>query len=204
MEDNNSGLRKALNWVVDIDPPAIAASVASERKKDPSLTNHALARNAFSGAQWKATLAGVLTGLPTNPWVAVPAATVDVAITLKTELSAVARAAIIYDPDFFEEEGAKWELLVPVFGINVVSQFARELGVRGGMGLTRAAIRKYLSKETLKIFRKVMFKYFGMKVTQKAVITKTLPIIGGLIGGVWNFFEVRRVRNRTFKFLGVK
>ena len=142
--------------------------------------------------------------MPTNPWVAVPAATVDVAITLKTELSAVARAAIIYDPDFFEEEGAKWELLVPVFGINVVSQFARELGVRGGMGLTRAAIRKYLSKETLKIFRKVMFKYFGMKVTQKAVITKTLPIIGGLIGGVWNFFEVRRVRNRTFKFLGVK
>ena len=204
MEKNNSALMKVLNWVIDVDPPAIAASVAAEREKDGTVSNHVLARRAFSRSQWKATLAGVISGLPANPWVAVPAATTDIAITLKTEITAVARTAIIYDPDFFEEEGTKWELLVPVFGIHVVSQFARELGIRGGMGLSRVAIRKYLSKETLKLFKRVMLKYFGMKVTQKAVITKTLPIIGGLIGGVWNFLEVRRIRRRTMKFLDVR
>jgi len=204
MPEDNTALMKVLEWVVDIDPPAIAASVASEREKDSALTNLTLARKAFSRAQWKATAAGVLTGLPANPWVAVPAATTDVAITLKTEIKAVAWTAIIYDPDFFEDEDAKWELLIPVFGMNVVSQFARELGVRGGMGLTRAAIKKYLSKEALKVFKKVMLKYFGMKVTQKGLVTKTLPIVGGIIGGIWNYIEVTRIRKRTFKYFEIK
>lgn len=139
-------------------------------------------------------------GLPANPWVAVPTATADVAVTLKTEVTAAARTAVIYDDRFFEDEDAQWELLIPVFGLNVSSQFARELGIRGGMGVTRAAIKKYLSKETLKQFKKIMLKYFGIKVTQKGIITKTLPIVGGLIGGGWNYIEVGRIRGRTIKY----
>jgi hypothetical protein len=80
------------------------------------------------------------------------------------------------------------------------SQFARELGIRGGMGVTRAAIREYLSKQTLKAFQKIMLKYFGIKVTQKAVITKTVPIIGGLIGGLWNYIEVNQIKSRTISY----
>lgn len=86
--------------------------------------------------------------------------------------------------------------------MNASSQLLREMGVRGGMGVTRAAIKKYLSKETLKAFKKIMLKYFGLKVTQKGIITKTLPIIGGLIGGVWNYIEVGRVKKRSIKYFG--
>lgn len=200
MSDENKALMKALEWVVDIDPPAIAASVAAERNKNPEISNKKLASKAFSQARWKATTAGIMTGLPANPWIAVPAATTDVAITLRTEVYAAARTAIIYDETFFDDEDAKWELLIPVFGLNVGSQFARELGIRGGMGVTRAAIKKYLSKETLKAFQKIMLKYFGIKVTQKGVITKTVPIVGGLIGGGWNYIEVGRIRNRTISY----
>ncbi|MEC4748102.1 hypothetical protein [Methylomicrobium sp. Wu6] len=200
MADENKALMKALEWVVDIDPPAIVASVAAERNKHPGLTNKQLACKAFSQARWKATSAGVVTGLPANPWVALPAATTDVAVTLRTEVYAAARTAIIFDESFFDYEDAKWELLIPVFGLNVGSQFARELGIRGGMGVTRAAIRKYLSKETLKAFQKIMLKYFGIKVTQKGVITKTVPIIGGLIGGGWNYIEVGRIKSRTILY----
>lgn len=85
-------------------------------------------------------------------------------------------------------------------GLNVGSQFLRELGIRGGMGVTRAAIKKYLSKETLKKFKKIMLKYFGKKVTQKGVITKTLPIVGGVIGGAWNYWEVTVIRKRTISY----
>jgi hypothetical protein len=119
---------------------------------------------------------------------------------LKTEVYAAARTAIIYNESFFDDEDAKWELLIPVLGLNVASQFARELGIAGSMGITRAAIRQYLSRETLKTFQRIMLKYFGLKVTQKGVITKTLPIIGGLIGGGWNYLEVGRAKSRTIGY----
>ncbi len=199
-ESENKALTKALEWVVEIDPPAIIGSVKAEREKNPEISNKKLASKAFSSARWKATAAGVATGLPANPWVAVPAATLDVAVTLRTEVLAVARTAVIYNENFFDDEEAKWELLIPVFGMNVGSQFIRELGVRGGMGITRAAIKKYLSKETLKAFKKIMLKYFGLKVTQKGLITKTLPIVGGLIGGGWNYVEVGHVKKRALTY----
>jgi hypothetical protein len=200
MTDENNALMEVLEWAVDIDAPAILASVAAERNQHPELTNKQLAGNAFSQARWKATYAGLVTGLPANPWAALPAATTDVAVTLKTEVYAAARTAIIYDASFFYDEEAKWELLIPVLGLNVGSQFARELGITGGMGITRAAIRQYLSKETLKAFQRIMLKYFGLKVTQKGVITKTLPIIGSLIGGGWNYLEVSRIKSRTIGY----
>lgn len=200
MADESKALMKSLEWVVDIDPPAIIASVEAERVKSPNSSNRKLADAAFSRARWKATATGIATGLPANPWVAVPAATLDVATTLKLEVLAAARVAVIYDKSFFEDQDAVWELLIPIFGINVGSQAFRQLGIRGGMGATRAAIRKYLSKETLKQFQKLMLKYFGIKITQKGVITKTLPIVGGVIGGTWNFIEVGRIKNRTIEY----
>ncbi|MCP4580944.1 MAG: hypothetical protein GY839_04960 [candidate division Zixibacteria bacterium] len=202
MPNEDAALMKVLEWVVDIDPPAVIASVQAERKNKPNISNAKLVKRTFSKAQWKATAAGIVTGLPSNPWVALPAATTDVAITLKTEVTAAARAAVIYNENFFDDEDAKWELLIPIFGMNASSQLLREMGVRGGMGLTRAAIKKYLSKETLKAFKKIMLKYFGLKVTQKGIITKTLPIIGGGIGGVWNYIEVGRVKKRSIKYFG--
>ncbi len=86
MTTENKALMKSLEWVIDIDPPAIIASVAAERKEKPDASNKKLAEEAFSRARWKATATGVATGLPANPWVAVPAATLDVAATLKIEV----------------------------------------------------------------------------------------------------------------------
>ena len=157
MADESKVLMKSLEWVVDIDPPAIIASVAAERLKAPKASNRKLAEDAFSRARWKATATGIATGLPANPWMAVPAATLDVAATLKLEVLAAARVAVIYDRNFFDDQDAAWELLIPIFGINVGSQAFRQMGIRGGMGVTRVAIKKYLSKETLKQFQKIMF-----------------------------------------------
>ena len=72
------------------------------------------------------------------------------------------------------------------------------------MGVTRRSRRSGLSKETLTQFKRVMLKYFSMKVTQRAVITKTLPIIGGLIGGTWNYVELRVVGRRTYVYFAGK
>ena len=58
------------------------------------------------------------------------------------------------------------------------------------MEVTRVLIKQYLSKETLKQFKIIILKYFGIKVTEKAVITKTLPIVGGIIGSTWNYIAM--------------
>lgn len=138
----NKALMKSLEWVIDIDPPAIIASVAAQRSSQPNASNRKLAEGAFSRARWKATATGVATGLPANPWIAVPAATLDVATTLKIEVSAAARVAVIYDEHFFDEEDAAWELLVPIFGINVGSQLVRQAGIRGGNGFDSRSDKK--------------------------------------------------------------
>ena len=70
-----------------------------------------------------------------------------------------------------------------------------------GKELTKDLIKKHLSKETLKQFKKIMLKYFGIKVTQKGIITKTLPIVGGFIGASWNAIEVSVMKNRVIKYL---
>lgn len=199
-EPSPNMIEKALEWVVDVDVPALKASVEALRDKHPEDDEQALAQRIYAKATWKAAATGVATGLPANPWTAAPAAVTDVAITLRIQVLATAKTALVYDPDFFDDDHAQWELLVPVFGINAASQMARELGIRGGMGVTRVAIRKYLSKTTLKQFKKLMWKYFGLKVTQKGVVTKTLPIVGGIIGGTWNWVEVRALRARTISY----
>ncbi|WYX19019.1 hypothetical protein WJ973_24525 [Achromobacter xylosoxidans] len=100
MSGENKALMKSLEWVIDIDPPAILASVAAERRNRPDASKRNLAESAFSRVRWKATATGIATGLPANPWVAVPAATLDVAATLKMEVIAAARVAVIFDELF--------------------------------------------------------------------------------------------------------
>jgi hypothetical protein len=119
---------------------------------------------------------------------------------LRVEIVMASRIALLYDPVFLDDSEPPYELLIPIFGVNATGEALREMGIRGGMGLTRAGIKKYLSKETLKQFKKVMLKYFGLKVTQKGLITKTLPIVGGLLGGTWNYLELSFIGKRVVSY----
>ena len=201
MELSNISMQSMLEFALNINVEEARSDVAALRKRHPNRSNRELARTQFSNSGWKAVASGVVTGLPSNPWTAVPAAVVDVATTLRIEVAAAARVAQIYDPAFLDDEDALWALLIPIMGIELGSQALRELAVQGGMQSTRLLIRKVLSKEVLESFKRLMLKYFGIKVTQKGVVTKTVPIVGGLIGGTWNYFEVKAVGRRTIAFL---
>ncbi len=197
---NKDALSKALAWAVGIDSSEAIDHVSRLRAEHPAASNQDLAERLFAAARWKATGVGVVTGIPANPWLMVPAAAADLATVLRIETETVARVALIYDPAFFERPDAAWELLVPVFGIEAFSQFLRNLGVVGSMTVTRQLVREYLSKQTLRTFQKVMLKYFGLKVTQKGIIAKSVPIVGIMIGGGWNFGEVTFLRRRTIAY----
>src|SRR5215203_830235 len=133
---NKDALSRALAWAVGVDSGEAIDHVRRLREQHPGSSNEDLAERLFTSARWKATGIGVVTGIPANPWLMVPAAAADLATVLRIETETVARVALIYDAAFFERPDAAWELLVPVFGIEAFSQFLRNLGVLGSMGVT--------------------------------------------------------------------
>jgi hypothetical protein len=198
--ENRSIIERTLEAAFTVDVDAVQARVYRMRKERPDADNEALARFVYSNASWKGAGIGLASGLPSNPWAAVPAAVADAALMLHIQAVAAATVATIYEPDFLNDGDSIWELMVPIFGVDVTSQALREVGVAGGKQVTKQLIRKYVSKETLKVFKRVMLRYFGIKVTQKALITKTLPVVGGVIGGTWNLAEVRITGNRVIAY----
>jgi hypothetical protein len=190
-------IEKAMSWALAVDPVQTKADVDALRTHYPQRTSSALARTVFTRAAWKAMAAGVTTGLPTNLWVMVPAAVADAGLVLRTEVAAAARVALIYDPLFFGDRDAAWELVVPILGINAASQALRQVGVAAGEQVTRGLITKYAEKEGL---RKLVLKVFGRRLVAKTVIAKTVPVVGGVIGGTWNWIEVRLLAKRVIAY----
>jgi hypothetical protein len=197
---NDSKLLRMLDWIIDLEPAMIRHDAAGLQLRYPGVGNAILAQHIFAETRWKATASGALTGLPSNLAVAAPAALIDVAALLRLEARAAARVACLYDPDFFEDGEAKWEVLIPVFGLNVISQLARQAGMRAGMAVSRQALRKLLSKGGFQALKRILLQHFGARVSQRALITKTVPLVGALIGGAWNYGEVTLLRARCVRY----
>jgi hypothetical protein len=195
-------LEQLLTWVVAVDPVELAEEVRGLGLRYPceKPERDRLAQLVFTRARYKATFAGALAGLPGTVGSMIPAALLEAGVIYRTQVKAAGRVALIYEPSFFRESDASWELLVPIFGASTVSQFLREAGVAAGQMLTRELIREHLSKQTLATLKRVMLARFGIRVTQKMIITKSVPIVGALIGGTWNYAEVTLVRNRVLAY----
>lgn len=200
MKVEQQQLMPYLEWIVNIDPVAITASVQRYKEKYPNLNKQELVEKCFAEDRLKASMIGIVTGLPASLWTALPAAMTDVVLTLKTEVNAVAKAAVIYDANFFDNSSSRWELLIPVFGLKQLQQINKEIGLRSGTSLTRTILRKWLSTHTLPGFKQTLLKYFSLKLAQKGMMSKTIPIIAGIIGGGWNYVEVNRIKNRSITY----
>ncbi|MDI3290682.1 hypothetical protein [Polyangium sp. 15x6] len=199
-KSNDSLIRKAFDWAMSVDRDEELFFVNELARKYPTRNRRELADKIIGRARWWGVGSGVVTGLPANPWVAAPAAIGDVGAMLRAEVVMAARIALLFDPRYLDDGEPPYELLVPIMGSRAASEFMRELAIRGGMGTSRQAIKKILTKETLKQFKRIMLKYFGLKVTQRGIITKTLPIVGGVIGGTWNYAEVKIVGDRVYSY----
>ncbi len=156
------------------------------RRRFPDATAYELAQQAFNDVRLSVITAGAAMGLAANPLLSVASALADLSITTRAQLFAAACAAELLIPGFLNSETARYELLVPVLGSTVISQLAVELGLKAARTATRDAVMK---------------RVFGRRVTQRALITKTIPLVGCLIGGAWNAMEVEVIKNRTLRYL---
>lgn len=200
MSDEENGLVKALRWVMDIDPATVIADAEKKRTAHSTLDPRALAQALVDSYSKKAALEGFVLGLPANPFIAAPSALGDMAFVLRFYAFLTAAIGYLANPKYFEDPDWKDDALLMLAGPKAVSRLMREAGVQFGMQGSKLLIRKYLSKSVLTALKRFVLRWFGKKVTQRMLITKIVPVVGGLIGGTWNYVELRVVGGRIIAY----
>ena len=190
-----------LDWVISFDVDKVRQEVMLLRRRFPDATAYELAEQAFSDVRLRVITAGAAMGLAANPLLSVAGALADLSVTTRAQLFAAACAAELLIPGFLDSEAARYELLIPVFGSTVISQLAVEFGLKAAKTATRDVVIRLINQRSLRLINVVMTRVFGRRVTQRALITKTIPLVGCLVGGAWNAMEVEVIRNRTLRYL---
>jgi hypothetical protein len=65
-------------------------------------------------------------------------------------------------------------------------------------------VRRVMTREAGKEIGERAVKFLGIRLSEKAVATKTVPIVGAGIGAAWNWLEIQAVGHRAVDYhLGV-
>ncbi len=199
-EPTDNLMMRSIELAFDIEPEEVKAYVAILTERHPQKTRRELAEQMIRRARWWGAGFGFTTGIPSNPWVAAPAAITDMGAVLRTEILLACRIGLLYDPHLLDGPDPPYELLVPIIGGRAASEALGRLVAISGMHITRRAIIKILQNNGAKQFLLTMVKYFGIRISRRGLITKTIPLVGGLIGGAWNYAELRFVGDRICKY----
>lgn len=196
-----SSVSDGLDWVISFDEDKVRQEVMLLRRRFPDATTYELAQQAFSDVRLSVITAGAAMGLAANPLLSVAGALADLSVTTRAQLFAAACAAELLIPGFLNSETARYELLVPVLGSTVISQLAVEFGLKAAKTATRDVVVRLINQRSLRLINAVVARVFGRRVTQRALITKTIPLVSCLVGGAWNAMEVEVIKNRTLRYL---
>jgi len=181
-------------------PDECRRKAAELREAYPELSDDQLVERAITTSKRWAAAYGVGSGIATNPLAMLPAAAADMGLTMRAEAHLVGVVGALKDPRSLDDiAGFHGDVLAVMFP-NAVSQALREVGVQAGKATTRTLIRKYLSGNVLKAVIAFAAKYLGVKLTQRAIIAKSVPLVGAAIGATWNWVEVERCGRRAVKY----
>ena len=192
-------LENVLDWVVP-DRVECRNAAAALMARRPGLSREALAREAISSAQTWAAGAGAATGAAANPLIAVPAALADMAAVLRIEGTMAGTVAALIDPASLDDPAAFQADILAVVFPGAVSQALRQLGVRWGQRITKQVIRRYLTEGLIKSVTRFSSRYLFVHLTEKAIVSKTVPLVGAGIGAGWNWLEVKAVGRRALNY----
>ncbi len=166
----------------------------------PGKTSKELAELAIKHARRWAAVTGVISGISGNPLAMLPAAAADAFIVMKSKARLAGVVAALIAPDGLnDEETFRTDILALMFPA-AVSQALRVIGVQVGQHTSKVLIRRYISNTLLREAARLTVGQLGFRLTQRAFITKAMPLVGGLIGGTWNWLEVRRMGNQSVAY----
>lgn len=195
-----TALSRVLDLTLAIDRNAEKAFVQSLRQRHPDLSREQLIDRLTRRARWWGAGVGFVTGVGSNPWAALPAALADVAAVLHVEVRLACRIALLFDPQYLDDPEPPYELLVPIFGARAASELAGRAVVQGGREVTQRLLSSLLAGGGVTQLRGLLLKHLGLRVTQRGVVTKLVPIAGGVIGGGWNYAEMTFVSRRVRRY----
>jgi hypothetical protein len=192
-------LENLLEWVVPERDQCVKAAADLVARR-PGMSREALAREAVASARKWAAGTGAATGVAANPFIALPAALADMAAVLRIEGTMAGTIAALLDPASLDStDKFQADILAIVFP-GAVSQALRQLGVRWGQRLTKQLIRRYLTEGLVKSVTRFSSRYLFVHLTEKAIVSKTVPLVGAGIGAGWNWLEVKAVGTRAIHY----
>ena len=192
-------LGSMLEWVIP-DPEECRQLAAELRLEDPNATSVQAAQAAVKSARAWGAAAGATTGLASSPVTMLPAAVADVAAMLRIEGRMAGTIAALLDPESLNDPATFRRDVIRVVFPGAVSQALRKIGIRVGENATKALIAKYASRALMKEIGEQAAKRLGIRLTQKAVATKAVPLVGAGIGGAWNWIEIQGIGRRAIDY----
>jgi len=188
-----------MSWVVP-DREKCRNAARELMEQNPGATPQGLARKAITTAKHWGVAAGGATGAAANPLIMFPAAMADIAAMLRIEGQMAGTIAALLDPgSLLDEKSFQADVLAIVFP-GAVSQALRQIGLRASQRVTRTLIQKYVTENVLKDATRFAAKYLFIRVTKKAVVSKTIPLVGAGIGAAWNWVEMEAVGKRAVHY----
>lgn len=191
----NNCYEKALNGVPKISP-SIEEFAQDYLEKETN--NNKAAKAMIKNQVIKCTTSGFLTGfggIITLP-VTIPA---NVGSVLYVQMRMIACIAYLagYDLKSDQVQTLVYACLAGVAVTDVIKQAGIKLGIK----LTNATIKKIPGKTLTKINQKVGFRFITKAGTTGIVnLSKIVPVAGAVVGGGIDYFETKTIANRAYKW----
>lgn len=185
---------QSVHGIAKVSPPIeVLANNYLEESKDTSTA----AKKFINYQIAKCTTSGFLTGLGgliTLP-VAIPA---NVGSVMYVQMRMIACLAHMggYDTNSDQVQTLVYACLA---GISI-DQILKQAGIKFGNKFAMAMVKKIPGEVLIKINQKVGFRFLT-KFGAKGVINigKAVPVVGGIIGGGFDFVETKAIANRAYK-----
>jgi hypothetical protein len=191
--------KQVLHWAVP-DSDACRAEAGRLASDYPGESSARLVRRVIDEAVTWGAAAGGATGVAANPLIMIPAAVADVAAMLRIEGRMAGTIAAIMDPASLDRPGAFGADVLSIVFPGAVSQALRQIGIRAGQRVTRKLVQRYLGEHLVQTVGRLTARYLFVKLSQKAVLTKTVPLVGAGIGAGWNWLEAHAVGRRAVRY----
>jgi hypothetical protein len=166
---------RVLIWAMDVDPDDCRKEIEWRRGRHPALNNRKLARRMMMEYSMISLGEGALTALASGPFLAIPAALVDTAFILRMAARLNGCIGLLANPQYFADEAWRADTVALIGNDPVAQQGAR--------------------RTALQVTNRV-----ALQLATRAGVRRLIPVLGGLVGGAWNFLEVRTLAARIFDY----
>ncbi len=198
-EDMQQALDNVMDNVVRTSGEKIHLYMDKLKEQNPELSNEELAKKILNRKAFKNGLVGAVAGvggLITLP-VSVPA---DLVTSWKIQISTALAIAYIYGHTIHTTD-LKTDIYLILAG-NSAKEALKRIGIEASKGITKNAIQKYITRETMKKIWKVVGQKVITKAGEKSITSfmKMVPLAGAPVGFVFDWSSTQVVGKYAMKY----